>query len=248
MKTPLLLLLLVATTLFSGCTTEAGCHQTLNRFWYSKVELAASTPESNRPADHEEARRLIRECGDLTPWFDYEGPPGAPTGQYSIALLAVYTNEPELFSGFVERGHPIDGLPTPYGETSVHIAARTGSDDVLDWLIKQGLDIDAGDDTGDTPLMIAAWVENAHQSTLPRLIEAGADVDATNDVGLSALYLALRIGHVENAELLIRHNADWSGAKALFENDLNLARSQRQREAAEQQLELIDQLVDANRN
>ena len=248
MKTPLLLLLLATTMAISGCTTEATCHQKLNRFWYSKVELVASAQEPDLAADLAEARRLMRECEALTPRFNYEGPPGAPTGQFSIALLAIYTDEPELFSKFVERGHPIDGLPNPYSETSLHIAVRNGSDDILDWLIEQGLDVNATNHTGGTPLMAAVWVESAHEYSLPQLIEAGADVDATNDVGIPALYFALRIGHVENAELLIRHNADWSVAKALFESDLGHARSQRQREAAERQLQLIDQLVDANRN
>lgn len=234
---------LLTTVFVAGCASEGSCHDKLNRFWNLRIDNVAAVTETQLTANHETARQLIRECENLTPWFNYDGPPGAPAGQYSIALVAVYLDDPELLGTFVANGHPIDGQPNPYSETSIHVAVRTGSRDVLDWLIEQGVDVNAADERGTTPLMLAAWRASAFEHTLPRLVDAGAHVDARNDVDLSALYFALRLESAENSEFLVRNGASPSIARGLLENDLNAASSRLQREAVERSLELLDSVV-----
>lgn len=71
------------------------------------------------------------------------------------------------------------------GATAMHIAAQIGYEDGVHWLNVVEADVDATNNRGETPLILA--VQQRNEEIVRRLIEAGADPDITdNVVGMSA--------------------------------------------------------------
>lgn len=87
-----------------------------------------------------------------------------------------------------------------FGFTALHAAARANSPKLIAALVAAGADIDALDNDGYTPLLVAAGAKrragkNAPPSTynpeaITALAEAGADLGARNDWGWSAMHFA----------------------------------------------------------
>jgi ankyrin repeat protein len=75
----------------------------------------------------------------------------------------------ELVKGFVSQGRAATAL----GE-----AARWGRMDLVEELLKTGLDVDERNEFGDTPLMLAA--SGGQNDVVGYLIERGADVNAVS--------------------------------------------------------------------
>ena len=63
----------------------------------------------------------------------------------------------------------------PHSYTALHIASRNGHTEVVDLLVKAGGDIEAEENTEDTPLIQAVW--GGHMSTIEVLLSKGADVN-----------------------------------------------------------------------
>jgi ankyrin repeat protein len=90
--------------------------------------------------------------------------------------------------------------PAPGGRTLLHLTiydtesfakdeART---ETMRWLLHQGLDPDTGDNSGITPIMLAAF--HAHSDIVRLLIERDADLNITDEAGRTALYHAVSCG------------------------------------------------------
>ena len=119
-------------------------------------------------------------------------------------------------------------VPAPGGETPLHAAVRHV--DVTRLLVGSGVDLNAVDVDGQTPLERAVFhgdkdVANmlidagadaslhlatlvGHVGKVRSLINSGADVNEGNELGDTPLYLATRGGHADVAELLMAHGAD----------------------------------------
>ena len=69
-----------------------------------------------------------------------------------------------------------------------------------------GVNADAKDNDGDTPLITAAM--KGHTGMANALLDAGADVDATNNAGDTALLAAAANGHAATAKALLDAGAD----------------------------------------
>jgi uncharacterized protein len=91
------------------------------------------------------------------PWFRY------------IALSA----GPNAMTAFAEHGFPVDGLDED-GNTLLHHAAQGQRIDTVKWLLARGLKVDARNQLGETPLMLAAY--RLELNAVRTLLEAKADV------------------------------------------------------------------------
>ncbi|SVE01222.1 uncharacterized protein METZ01_LOCUS454076, partial [marine metagenome] len=89
--------------------------------------------------------------------------------------------------------------------SSIHKAARVGHIEVVKKHLAAGVDVNAKDEGGVTPLLVAA--AGGHMEIVELLITKGADVNA-KAYGGTPLHLAAIRGHKEVAELLIAKGAD----------------------------------------
>ena len=85
------------------------------------------------------------------------------------------------------------------------LAARSGSYDTVNQLLKYGANIDDVTEDGKTALMIA--VEEEHLQTATMLLDNGADVNAGMDDGYTPLMQAARVMNLEMVRLLLQHGA-----------------------------------------
>ena len=121
--------------------------------------------------------------------------------------------------------------------TPLHYAARSNSDGIAMWLIDHGADVNAKNEDGETPLLIAISNRNFDLAeflnergddvnakevdgetpllisvSIPwlakLLIERGADVNAKNEDGETPLLIAATRDNFDLVELLIEHGAD----------------------------------------
>ena len=87
------------------------------------------------------------------------------------------------------------------GMTALHGAAKRGYPDVVQVLIDGGADIEARNNLGRSPLLVAC--ENGDVAKVKMLVEAGAGVRATDIAGNTCLILAAHFGHTEIMRYLI---------------------------------------------
>jgi len=75
-------------------------------------------------------------------------------------------------------------------------------------LVSKGLDVNATDHLGMTPLMYATRHEDG--ALISYLISQGADVNAKNNAGATAIFIATRHNHLSTVAKLITAGADLS--------------------------------------
>lgn len=84
-------------------------------------------------------------------------------------------------------------------------------DDLIVWLVHQGLDPDTRDGSGETPLASRAIVWRARAAQIPLFLTLGADIEAPHRGGWTPLRLAVSRRADVAARLLIEHGAATSG-------------------------------------
>ncbi|MBA2341639.1 MAG: ankyrin repeat domain-containing protein, partial [Pyrinomonadaceae bacterium] len=102
-------------------------------------------------------------------------------------------------------------------------AAETGATDVVDKLLKSGVNVNARPSNGTTALIRAA--SNNHVETVRLLIANGADINAARSDGMTALILAAFFGHTETAAALLEKGADLKARDQLGSTALDWALS-----------------------
>ncbi len=170
---PLVLLLLILLPPFFGWNEQFGDN------------LSTATMEG-RVADVE---RMLNEGAD----------PNESPGRNRLPLLiAVQNGDKNLFELLLRRGARINGRPE--SPAPIHYAIFTQRPEFLRLLVDKGADVNARDNTGDTPLTAAA--KRGDVASIRYLLDHGAERNVKNNEGLIALDHARRLGHLEAAKIL----------------------------------------------
>lgn len=121
--------------------------------------------------------------------------------------------EMDKINNFIKSGNDINMRETETGMTPLMFVAQHHNwttpdvDKILEQMIKMGADVNATDDSGNTPLI---WClrNGGHSSTISILLKNGANVNAANNEGKTALLWAIQDDSLEDAELLLKAGAD----------------------------------------
>jgi len=146
----------------------------------------------------------------------------------AIALASQFASRPTVFVGLLARmmktsrsglvrfvrnsveRDPALGSARFNGRTLLHHAAGSGCIEVVELVLKQGIDPDIPDSGSHTALYRVAneCATEASPELVRMLVRAGADVDARGGVTCAtALHMAARRGHLEIARALIEAGA-----------------------------------------
>jgi len=132
---------------------------------------------------------------------------------------------------------PVDQATTPElpsakaPDISIHKAAGEGNIEAVKQHLAAGVDVNAKDGGGYTPLHYA--VGEGHKEIAELLIEKGADMDAKNEAELTSLHYAAFTGRKEVAELLIANGADVNAKEEDGETPLDVAIQLKHNETAD---------------
>jgi cytohesin len=117
---------------------------------------------------------------------------------------AIKRNRPEIIDLLRKHGGKTgDWLNA---DKSIHDAAFDGNIEAIKQHLAAGTNVNAKDDNGRTPLLLA--VEESHKEIAELLILKGANVNAKNQNEVTPLHWAAARGHKEIVELLIAKGAD----------------------------------------
>lgn len=103
-------------------------------------------------------------------------------------MIAALVGKLDWVRRLAERGAAL----TRDGWAPLHYAASGPSTPVVDWLLGQGVPMEARSPNGTTPLMMAAGY--GAESSVDALLQRGASASARNDLGLDAAAFARRAG------------------------------------------------------
>jgi ankyrin repeat protein len=123
-----------------------------------------------------------------------------PSGNSPISE-AITFGRADIVRTLIRAGAKTD-LVERTGVNLLHWATITNRAAVIPELARSGVDINAIDDAGFTPLMYAATIDFGDTGTLEALLAAGADRTIRNNSGRTALQQARRLGHTQLANLL----------------------------------------------
>lgn len=92
------------------------------------------------------------------------------------------------------------------GQTALHLAARSGKNDIVNLLLQRGADVNALNKNGDPALCVVSGAENSDPvRTASLLLHYGANVNLFGTV--SPLHNAINAGNAELVKLLLEHGA-----------------------------------------
>ena len=105
------------------------------------------------------------------------------------------------------------------GETPLIIAANTGNQTIVEWLLTQNVPVNSRDNFGRTAIFYTAI--NGDDALLERLLQAGAKAGVTSNLSKTPLMAAVNNNHFSTAQLLLLYGAsvdviDHSGWSAIF--------------------------------
>jgi ankyrin repeat protein len=115
--------------------------------------------------------------------------------------LAVLGGKIQIAEMLLEHGGSLD----PQAVLFEAIRADANFRDVLEFLVRQGADVNAPNAAGETPLTAA--IRAGHRLLVKRLIDVGADVNRPSEGGVTPLALAKETGNEDIIRLLQRYGA-----------------------------------------
>ena len=134
-------------------------------------------------------------------------------------------NSEAIVELFLKAGSNVESKATANGRTPLSLAAMSGFESVARVLLAHGAALEATDNNGQTPLLLAAcnWTLEGHERVVKLLLDQGAAIEATDNDGRTPLLLAafnepkeaVEVGgdvnayrkHANVLELLLEHGA-----------------------------------------
>ncbi|GMU93072.1 MAG: hypothetical protein AMXMBFR4_21300 [Candidatus Hydrogenedentota bacterium] len=120
---------------------------------------------------------------------------------------------------------------TPLEKTPLHQAITSGNDELIQFLIERGADVNARDKTGLTPLHVAAWWMATRRAR--QLLDLGADIHAVDVFGDTPLHTAAMHDRAAMCRFLIEQGADPDARNREGLRPIDLAIKHRAGKAAE---------------
>lgn len=118
------------------------------------------------------------------------------------------------------------------GSTPIHWAVDGGNVRLIEWIVKDGADVNLRDHShGWTPLIRCASV-NGNRNVALTLLVCGAQVNVQDKDGKTALMVAIINGHQELVELLLQKNADITVKNLYGKTAYEMAHSMERRKIA----------------
>jgi len=138
----------------------------------------------------------------------------------SIVVLAFLLGQTNIASLFLEPLTLKLPLSRRLSEALV-LASQKGASDLVELLLKTGVDPNQPDKYGFRPLYVAA--QNGHADVVKLLLSNGSDVNKANKNGDTPLYWAAKNGHADVVKLLIAQGANINQANKDGYTPLNWA-------------------------
>ena len=113
---------------------------------------------------------------------------------------AVYDRDFESVKSLLKKGADINQVGLYRDGSALHLAARSGQQEIAQLLIDSGATVDIRDLSDYTPLHNAAW--NGNLDMVKLLLNAGADITARNYSGFTPLACAYRNNQIEVIEFI----------------------------------------------
>lgn len=125
----------------------------------------------------------------------------------TLLLFAIGISQNETYKFFLQNGADVYAA-NALTENILHSIVYSGDFDRLDYIMKQGYNINLDEKTidGATPLLIS--IALGKSDIAKALINMGADVNIPDNEGLTPLHIACQEGDVELVKLLIEKGAN----------------------------------------
>jgi len=91
-------------------------------------------------------------------------------------------------------------------QTSLHIAAERGHEDIVNMLLASGTAVDEHDSERNTALHRATY--NKKLNVVLRLLKDGANPNAVNTAGWTPVHLAVSTGSIDIVRVLVQHGGN----------------------------------------
>ncbi len=164
---------------------------------------------------HENAKELIDKLDENFPAFIAEEKKheakrklfnaGIPFTPDTFSIHVAQENM-EICEDFLEAGMDINSRDSA-GTPMLCIAARSGKKEAIEWLVKNGAEIDAiSKDRGYSAVMDAVW--KLSPDIVELLIKLGANLNFVSNDGQTALIVATGSSSSKICEMLVKNGAD----------------------------------------
>ena len=146
--------------------------------------------------------------GYKTPASQQSAPMAAPQQEIFDAVASGVSSR---VTALLDADASLANATNPMGETPLHYAAAIGFAQAAEYLHKKGADVNRQSDTGNTPLHVAVWKDQA--SMVDLLLDFGANPNISNKPMNpkgkqgTPLHLAIARGNTEIARMLINRGA-----------------------------------------